>query len=221
VTLTSTSNQVAVDAGLGHKFKLNALVESTEFQVPTNAIDGDEYLITLEQDSVGGRIVTFASAYDPIGQLDPPIEPDSHCVISVVVRDFGSGLEYAYAVSHAQTLTGLVDVDETLTTVNDTVTTIAAFATTTDDASYLVEISAHGKDTTGQVDYERLFRAKYYRDNVSVVTQTPTNNIATENSNTPTWAVTATFAGSTLLIQVKGDATNATDWRVKGIVQEL
>lgn len=218
-TLTSSSNQVAIDASLGTQFKLNDLAEDTEIQIPTNGVDGNQITISLE--NTGGQAVTFAAGWVNIGQLPVSDTAGQVSVISAIARDFGSGLEWAYAVSHAETIVGLTDVDATLQTADATPTAIVVFATTTDDAAYMLDISIVGIDKTAGHVYDRAFRTLVYRDGGSVLTVRNTSSYVIYSADDPSWAVSISVVSQNILINVTGDATNAVDWRVKGIAKEV
>ena len=220
VTLTSSSNQVAIDSSLGTQFKLNDLGEDTEIQLPTNGVDGTQFTMSIEQDGTG-RTVTFAAGWVNVGQLDVSDEAGRVSIVSVVARDYGAGLEWAYAVSHAETIVGITDVDATLQTVDATASAIVVFATTTDNAAYMMEISITAIDKTAGHVYETAFRSLVYRDGVSALTVRNTNFYSTYDTDDPTWDVTIAIVGQNIVVNVTGDATNAVDWRAKGAAKEV
>jgi hypothetical protein len=218
-TLTSSTNQVAIDASLNQQFKLNDLVEDTEIQIPSNGVDGDQITVSIE--NTGGQVVTFAAGWVNLGQLNVSSEAGRVSVVSAVARDYGAGLEWSYAVSHAETVTGVTDVDASLQTLNASSTPIVIFATTTDNSSYMLELSIVGIDKTAGHVYERAFRTLVYRDGVSALTVRNTNFYSTYNADDVSWDVTVSAVGQNILVNVEGDATNAVDWRVKGAAKEV
>ncbi len=221
VTLTSTSNQVAIDASLGTEFKLNNLGEDTEIQIPTNASEGMHLTVTIEQDGTGERVVTWAAGYQNAGQLvEVSLDADRVSIIDLIARDYGSGLVWSYKISHAEFIVGLTDIDVSAQTTDATVTTIATFATTTDDAIYLVDASFLGIDKTANHGYERGMRALVLRDETSTLSLLNVNNYSTYDTDDPTWDATCAVSGTNILLRVQGDATNAVEWHVKGVVKE-
>ena len=217
-TLTSSSNQTAVDASLGTQFKLNNLAENTEIQIPTSGTDGDQLTISVE--NTGGHTVTFASGWVNSGQLAVSTEATRVSLVTAVARDFGSGLEWSYSVDHAEVISGVTDIDASLQTVDATVTTIATFITTTNDSAYLVDASIIGVDKTADEVYQRGLRAMVMRDGAGTLTVKDISNYSTYNED-GAWDSTVTVSGSNILVRVTGDGTNAVDWRIKGIVQEV
>jgi hypothetical protein len=221
VALSSSSNQVAIDASLGTEFKLNDLAENTEIQIPTNASEGMHLTVTIEQDGTGGRIVTWAAGYQNDGQLiEVSTEADRVSIIELIARDYGAGVVWSYKISHAETIVGLTDIDADVQTTDATVTTIASFATATDDAIYLVDASFVAIDKTANHIYERGMRAAVIRDETSTLTLRNVNNYSTYDADDPTWDATCEVSGTNILLRVQGDATNAVEWHVKGIVKE-
>lgn len=218
-TLTSSSNQVAIDAAADQQFKLNDLAEDTEIQLPTNGTDGDNFILTIE--NTGGHTVTFAAGWVGYGQLNVSTEAGRVSIVNAVARNFGAGLEWSYAISHAQTVNGITDIDATLQTTDATPTAIAIFATTTDDAAYMLDISTVGIDKTADHVYDRAFRALVLRDGVSTLTVKNVSYYVTYNSDDPSWDVTVVAVGQNIVVNVTGDATNAVDWRIKGIAKEV
>lgn len=218
-TLTSSSNQVAIDASVDQQFKLNDLAEDTEIQIPTGGVDGDNFVLSIE--NTGGNAVTFAAGWVSIGQLVVSSDAGRVSVVSAVCRDFGAGLEWSYAVSHAETVNGITDIDATLQTTDATPTAIAVFATTTDDAAYMLDISTVGIDKTADHVYDRAFRALVIRDGTSTLTLKNVSYYVTYNADDPSWDVTVSIVGQNIVVNVTGDATNAVDWRIKGIAKEV
>jgi hypothetical protein len=221
VSLSSSSNQVAIDASAGSQFKLNGLAENTEIQIPSNGSDGDQLVLSIEQDGTGGRVVTWASGYQNDGQLvEVSTEADRVSIVELTARDFGSGVVWSYRISHAETITGLTDIDASQTTADATVTTIASFATSTDDAVYLIDASFVAIDTTAGHVYERGLRAVVYRNGSSVLSLANVNNYSTYSGDDATWAATVEVSSTNILLRVQGDATNSTYWHVKGVAKE-
>ena len=58
VTLTSTSNSVAIDLSLANNFA-HELVENTTLAAPTNVVAGQVGVLEFEQDGTGGRTLGF------------------------------------------------------------------------------------------------------------------------------------------------------------------
>lgn len=217
-TLTSVSNQVAIDASLGSQFKLNDLSEDTEIQIPTNGADGN--LLTISIENLGGQTVTFAAGWVIAGQLEVSSEAGRVSVISAIARDYGAGLEWTYAVSHAETVTGISDIDIIDQTVNATPYNLAVFATASDNATYLLDLSFTGSDTTDELTYQRGTRAVVYRDGVSALTLRDVLNYSTTNED-GAWDTNVSVSGQNILIQVTGDGTNPVKWRLKGVAVEV
>lgn len=217
-TLTSSSNQVAIDSSLGTQFKLNDLAEDTEIQIPSNGTDGDEILITLE--NTGGQVVTFAAGWVAVSPNNVSTEAGRVSVIAATARDYGSGLEWAYGVTHAETVIGILDIDETITTPNATPVNIAVIATSTDDRLYLLDLSFGASDKTADEVYQRGIRVCVYRDGGSVLTIKDFNSYSLYAED-GTWDTNVSVSGQNILVPVTGDASNSVDWRVKGIVKEV
>lgn len=214
-TLTSSSNQVAIDASLGTQFKLNDLAEDTEIQIPTNGVDGNQLTISLE--NTGGHAVTFAAGWVNVGQLSVSDAAGQISVISAIARDFGSGLEWAYAVSHAETIASLIDVDASGSTSDATPLTLTAYAPATDSTAYLVDVSFIGMDATAEEVFERGIRAMVFRDSVSAVALKNHNSYSLFAED-GTWDAEVAVAAGLILLQVTGDAANAVNWSVKGVI---
>jgi hypothetical protein len=218
--LTSAANVVAWDAVNAPNFKINALPESTEMQIPSNAVEGDQYILSIEIDGTGGRVVTWAAGFINVGQLEVADDADAISVVSVIARDFGSGLEFAYAVSHAETITGLIDVTGDDVTVDATPITLATLATGANSTLYLLDLSFVAKDITAEETLEQGLRARFYRDSVGVVTKISEVFYSNERDDV-TWTGSVAVSGTNIVVQFQGDATNNTTVAVKGIAHEL
>lgn len=214
-TLTSSSNQVAIDASLGTQFKLNDLAEDTEIQIPTNGADGNQITVSLE--NTGGQAVTFAAGWVNVGQLSVSDAAGQISVISAIARDFGSGLEWAYAVSHAETLANLIDVDASGSTADATPVNLTAYAPATDSTAYLVDVSFIGMDATAEEVFERGIRAMVFRDSVSTVALKNHNSYSLFAED-GTWDAEVAVSAGLILLRVTGDAANTVNWSVKGVI---
>jgi hypothetical protein len=214
-TLTSSSNQVAIDASLGTQFKLNDLAEDTEIQIPTNGVDGNQLTISLE--NTGGQAVTFAAGWVNTGQLSVSGSAGQVSVISAVARDFGSGLEWTYTVSHAETLANLIDVEASGSTTDATPLNLTAYAPATDSTAYLVDVSFIGMDATAEETFERGIRAMVFRDSGSTVALKNHNSYSLFAED-GTWNAEVVVSAGLILMQVTGDAANTVNWSVKGVV---
>lgn len=217
VTLTSASNVVAIDFALGRKFKLVSLTEDTELQVPTNAVEGDEVVLNI--DNSGGQLITAAPSMVNLGQLDFPDVAGSKCIVTILARDFGAGLEYGYIVAHSLPPEGETLIDNTITSTGGP-HTIAAFATSNDNATYIAKLLVSFTDPTAQESWAQELTVHVFR-NSSGVLSTP--NIALVTGFTKpdvAWDVTAVVSGSNILIQVTLDSTNPTTARANGKVLE-
>ena len=217
-TLTSSTNQTAIDASLGTQYKLNDLAENTEFQIPTNGTDG--MYITISVENTGGHIVSFAAGYNNVGQLDVPGVAGSIAFVEMWARDFGAGLEWSYSVTHSESVTGVVDIDAETQTLNNTPVTIASYATQNDDAIYGMEAMVIFVDGVNNHTWLEKFHCKVFRDELSALTVSGPFFDSGDTSDDPAWDVDVTTSGTTILIRVTGDDTNATRISIKGYIRE-
>lgn len=114
---------------------------------------------------------------------------------------------------------GVTQIDANLTTANDTITTIYTYATATNDALYMFDLSYTAIDKTANEGFQRGVRVLALRDELAALTVL-NQSVYSEHRDDPTWETYAdTDGGTNLRLRVKGDAANSVVWNVFGTVK--
>ena len=218
--LIGNAGVVAVDAALGPNYDL-LLSGTVILGNPTNAVEGQEITIGVHQDTVGGFLTTFSSSWTPVGQIDQvAVSASADSVITAIARDYGSGVVWDFSISHAETLTGLTDLDATTTTTNATVKTILSFPTSGAVSMGLADYSIIGTSPVSGAYAQFAVRGLYSKSG-SVVT--PVNDDFYSFHQTlgaSTWDVTSSITSENINIRVQGGAGDTVNWKLKGIFKE-
>jgi len=113
----------------------------------------------------------------------------------------------------------LTPFSDTVTTTNDTFTTIKTINTTT-GTFYSISTTIAGKNTTNGTDfglYVFKFGIKNIADTITI-TNSSTETVSEDDEN---WDIAATISGTNVLIQVKGITANNINWTARTLIQTL
>lgn len=95
VALSNASSPVPVDASLSNTFTLT-LTSNLQLGTPTNLVDGGTYVFRIKQDGVGGRTLTFTSAWKFSGGGDPVITAAANALDIITATTDGTSMFCSY-----------------------------------------------------------------------------------------------------------------------------
>lgn len=229
VLLTSVTGVVDIDASLGPNFHMT-LTSSVTFNNPLNATAGQDLVVVVAQDAIGGFQTVFdqiGSNWSPTGQLaEIAASASSETILSAVARDFGSGLNWDYAISHGQSADGITDIAATLTTTGSGIETIAivpvsllnTFGVGLEDISVVAYASASRETVQFGI---RSLMERSGSDLILVGAGEDVYSTTGTAAVLGTWVVTHSLAVSTISIKVQTTEAKTVVWKVKGIFQEV
>ena len=217
--LSSSGGGTYINAAIGPHYELE-LTENTLFENPVNALEGQSLTFGIRQDATAGRTVIFDSDWIPVGQLEEvALASGSYSVMTAVSRDFGDGIVWQYAFSHAETVSGLIDLDASGSTTDATPLTIASVLLSGDQKSGLLDYSIHAKITGSSENAQFGMRSLIYRTG-SIVTLED-ESLYSFFDSTADLTVTHSVNSLVVDIQVVGSASANVDWKIKGIFEEI
>ena len=225
--LTSVTGVVDIDASLGPNYHMT-LTSSVTFNNPLNAVAGQELVIVVAQDSIGARQTNFSAVgtnWNSAGQLaEIAASASSESIVSAVARDFGSGINWDYAISHGQTADGITDIAATLTTTGSGEETIAIVPMTLGSTFGVgvIDVSVLGMVSSSAEMAQFGMRASFYRSGSTVTNKNENFYSSYKDTNdSNVMYLTHSIGVTTISIKVAGSASRDVEWSLKGIFQEI